>query len=129
MINKIDEIVSTYSEISTLNVLVSSLPTSSEYSSSFIDSQKIFISQTFFFQTDILIRSIRRGYLFAEVPYCLGLRGSGSSKALSYPSFLGVIRGYLVLVRDFYFYKNCKFNASFGSNTSTAQRYQSSQEN
>ncbi len=83
----------------------------------------------FFFQTDILIRSIRRGYLFAEVPYRLGLRGSGSSKALSYPSFLGVIRGYLVLVRDFYFYKNCKFNASFGSNTSTALRYKSSQEN
>jgi len=60
-------------------------------------------SESFFFQTDILIRAVKRGYLFAEVPYRLGLRPSGVSKAVTFPSFVQVVKGYLRLIRDIYF--------------------------
>ncbi|MBF0481346.1 MAG: glycosyltransferase family 2 protein [Desulfovibrionaceae bacterium] len=62
-------------------------------------------SMSFFFQTDILIRAIKRGYLFAEVPYKIRRREGGGSKAISYPSLLRVMKGYLKLVRDIYFAK------------------------
>lgn len=63
-------------------------------------------STGFFFQTDMLIRLVRAGYLFAEVPYRLGLRKSGVSKAVSFPSLLQVMKGYVRLVRDQYFTKH-----------------------
>lgn len=62
-------------------------------------------SSRFFFQTDILIRLVKRGYLFAEVPYKLSERLGGSSKAVSFPSFLNVAKGYVRLIRDRYFLK------------------------
>jgi glycosyltransferase involved in cell wall biosynthesis len=62
-------------------------------------------SMGFFFQTDILIRTAKKGYLFSEVPYRLGLRKEGISKAVTFPSLLNVVRGYLRLVRDYYFKK------------------------
>ena len=80
-------------------------------------------SSGFFFQTDILIRSVKKGYLFAEVPYKLGVRSRGVSKAVSFPSLLQVIRGYLRLVRDFYFKKQDKFeNLLFSNDSQTASR-------
>lgn len=81
-----------------------------------------FRSFGFFFQTDILVRIVKRGYLFAEVPYRLGLRKSGISRAVSFPSLLKVVEGYLRLVRDFYFAKNIKKNEVFSSDSSTATR-------
>ena len=57
----------------------------------------------FFFQTDIVIRSVKQGYLFAEVPYCLSLRTHGKSKALSLRSLAKVAQAYLRLVFDVYF--------------------------
>lgn len=57
-------------------------------------------STGFFFQTDILVRAVKTGYLFAEVPYRLGARSSGVSKAVSFPSFIQVVKGYLRLVKD-----------------------------
>lgn len=65
-------------------------------------------SDGFFFQTDILIRLVKKHYLFAEVPYMVGIREYGVSNALSYPSLLQVISGYLRLVRDIYFKKGRK---------------------
>jgi len=59
-------------------------------------------ANSFFFQTDILIRLLKRGYLFAEVPYELGTRKQGVSKAISFPSLFQVIKGYLKLVKDGY---------------------------
>ena len=56
-------------------------------------------SDGFFFQTDILIRLVKKGYLFAEVPYKLGTRKKGISKAISFPSLFQVIKGYMRLVR------------------------------
>ncbi len=76
----------------------------------------------FFFQTDILIRTVKKGYLFAEVPYRLGLRESGRSSAVSFPSFLKVVKGYVRLVRDQYFTKQEKEDGRFSRETQTAIR-------
>ncbi len=79
-------------------------------------------SSSFFFQTDILIRLVKKGYLFAEVPYSLGQRNDGVSKAVSFPSLLQVIKGYFKLVKDQYFIK--KVDEEFVGSTITAQRYE-----
>ena len=81
-----------------------------------------FRSKGFFFQTDILVRLVKKGYLFAEVPYRLGARNVGISKAVSFPSLIKVTKGYLRLVRDFYFTKNFKGNKTFSADSSTATR-------
>ncbi len=80
-------------------------------------------SEGFFFQTDILIRSAKRGYLFAEVPYQLGTRKAGLSKATTFPSFVQVMRGYLRLVRDYYFKTKSMRNTPFAEDSMTARRY------
>lgn len=79
-------------------------------------------SNSFFFQTDILIRLVKKGYLFAEVPYKLGLRKSGVSKAVSFPSLFQVMKGYLRLVKDYYFRKNTRNNGVFSKDSLTALR-------
>ena len=61
-----------------------------------------FRNMGFFFQTDILIRLVKKGYLFAEVPYRLGLRNKGASTAVTFPSLLQVMKGYLRLVKGYY---------------------------
>ena len=50
---------------------------------------------SFFFQTDILIRLTKLGCLYAEVPSRLGVRDHGASKALTLKSFRKVAAGYL----------------------------------
>lgn len=65
-------------------------------------------STGFFFQTDILIRLVKKHYLFAEVPYRLGSREHGVSRAVSFPSLWNVMKGYLRLVKDYYFAKEKK---------------------
>lgn len=82
-----------------------------------------FRSSGFFFQTDLLIRSVKRGYLFAEVPYRLGQRLVGKSKAVSYPSLVKVIKGYFKLVKDFYFSKEGKMTGDFAEGSTTSGRY------
>lgn len=78
-------------------------------------------SDGFFFQTDILIRLAKRGYLFAEVPYKLGKRKSGLSKAITFPSLIQVIKGYCRLVGDFYFKNKDKYK-DFSSDSITGLR-------
>jgi len=51
----------------------------------------------FFYQAELLIKLIRRGYLFAEVPNFLGVRNGGNSKATTLSSLLSVMKGYLKL--------------------------------
>lgn len=79
-------------------------------------------SSGFFFQTDILIRTVKRGYLFAEVPYRLGLRKNGISKAVSFPSLLKVARGYFRLIRDYHFRKNTGKATFIGDSLTAARR-------
>ncbi|MFA7254782.1 MAG: glycosyltransferase family 2 protein [Candidatus Omnitrophota bacterium] len=81
-------------------------------------------SRSFFFQTDILVRLAKEGYLFAEVPYRLDLRKEGVSKAATFPSFLKVVRGYLRLVRDFYFSGAGGKTREFAKGSLTSQRRQ-----
>lgn len=76
----------------------------------------------FFFQTDILIRLIKRGYLFAEVPYRLRQRKAGRAKAISWRAFKAVVKGYLRLVRDIYFKKD-REKGVFCSDSVTYLRY------
>ena len=59
-------------------------------------------SKGFLYQTEILVKAIRRGYLFAEVPCSLGRRASGASKALTLRSLMNVMRGYLKLLKSVY---------------------------
>lgn len=79
-------------------------------------------SSGFFFQTDMLIRLVKKGYLFAEVPYRLGMRHSGSSKAVSFPSLFRVVKGYLRLVRDIYFGSKTKLDKRRFSDDSLSAR-------
>lgn len=51
----------------------------------------------FFYQAELLIKLIRKGYLFAEVPNYMCQRCSGESKALSWKSLREVAKGYLYL--------------------------------
>lgn len=80
-------------------------------------------STNFFFQTDILVRTVKRGYLFAEVPYRLGARSHGVSKAVTFPSLIQVIKGYLRLVHDIYSTEGRRIRHTFVENSLTAERY------
>ena len=78
-------------------------------------------STGFFFQTDILIRLVKEGYLFAEVPYKVRTRDSGKSKATTFPSLVQVIKGYVQLVKDVYRRSNSKVK-KYVSGTITENR-------
>ena len=56
----------------------------------------------FFYQTELLIKTIRRGYLYAEVPQALGIRVGGKSKAVSLRSLYAVVKGYLGTMAAFH---------------------------
>ena len=79
----------------------------------------------FFFQTDILIRSVKEGYLFAEVPYKVRTRDGGKSRAVTFPSFIQVIKGYFRLVKNVYRNGNSKLG-DHASGTMTKNRRNSS---
>ena len=81
-----------------------------------------FRSNGFFFQTDILIRLVKKGYLFAEVPYKLGVRKKGVSKAVSFPSLMQVMKGYLRLVNDNYHAKKNNQEPSYSKDSVTLER-------
>src|SRR6266699_783609 len=53
-------------------------------------------SAGFFYPAELLIKTIRAGYLYAEVPYALRSRVSGDSKAVSVKSLLAVSRAYVL---------------------------------
>ncbi|OGP53799.1 MAG: hypothetical protein A2Y65_12635 [Deltaproteobacteria bacterium RBG_13_52_11] len=59
-------------------------------------------SKGFLFQAEILVKMIRKGYLFAEVPYSIGKRNTGTSKAISFRSFFNVVKGYFLLLLAIY---------------------------
>lgn len=74
----------------------------------------------FFYQADILVRLSKRGYLFAEVPYRLGKRQQGKSKAVSFRTLARVIVEYIRLIRDIYFRAPTK--QDFSEESITANR-------
>ena len=82
---------------------------------------------SFFFQTDILIKLVKAGYLFDEVPYFLQARRGGASKAVTFSSFLKVARGYLGLVKSVYFSgENGAAASDFAEDSMSRKRHQAS---
>lgn len=79
-------------------------------------------NNSFFFQTDILVRLVKKGYLFAEVPYRLGLRKEGISKIITFSSLFKIMKGYLRLVIDHYFKKRKEIGGQFSPDSVTAIR-------
>lgn len=61
-------------------------------------------STGFFYQTELLIKAIKTGYLYAEVPCALRQRLEGKSKALTAKSLRQVISGYLNTVAAVYLF-------------------------
>jgi len=59
-----------------------------------------FRSNGFFYQAELLIKVLRRRYLYAEVPYLQNTRLGGRSKSINLAGFLTVTKGYLELVRE-----------------------------
>ena len=71
------------------------------YRKSILDSMHL-QSKGFLYQTEILVKMIRKDYLFAEVPCSLGKRTTGVSKALSFPSLINVVKSYFRLLLAIY---------------------------
>jgi len=63
-------------------------------------------SKGFFFQAEILIKALRKGCLFAEVPYSIRKRTGGDAKAVSFQSLWDVFRSYLRLAGEVYLCKS-----------------------
>lgn len=81
-----------------------------------------FRNNGFFFQADILVRTVKKGYLFAEVPYRLDVREGGSSKIIKLSSFLNIMKGFLILFGDYYLKRKIKRKGQFSSGSQTALR-------
>jgi glycosyltransferase involved in cell wall biosynthesis len=81
-------------------------------------------SNGFFYQTELLIRAIRKGYLYAEVPYALKRRRAGQSKALTLRSLARVCREYLVMLRAVYLDREPDSGDSIHPDTMSAKRRQ-----
>lgn len=60
----------------------------------------------FFFQTELIIKAIKSGYLYAEVPSFINKRSSGSSSAFSLKNLSDIVISYFSLLLDYYFKKN-----------------------
>ena len=57
-------------------------------------------SKGFFFQAEILIKALKNGCLFAEVPYSIRKRAGGDAKAVSFFSLCDVAGCYLRLITE-----------------------------
>ena len=57
-------------------------------------------SSGFFYQTELLIKLLRRGFLYAEVPQFLSKRKGGKSKALTLRSFFELLVSFIRLIVD-----------------------------
>ena len=89
-------------------------------------------SSGFFYQVELLIKLIRKGYLFAEVPAYLGVRTGGKAKAISFKSFAQVFWGYLRLMSEVHirriegktkdYFKLNKYSAAFNRARSCEER-------
>ncbi len=58
----------------------------------------------FFYQTELLVKCLKAGYLYAEVPNALRERGGGISKATTFGSLRRIARDYLSTLLDFYLF-------------------------
>jgi len=77
-------------------------------------------SKGFFFQTELLIKGIKLGYLYAEVPYKISPRDGGQQKAINLHSVFVVIKEYILLLMAVYWFAGEK--ASLVSDTASSNR-------
>ena len=77
-------------------------------------------SKGFFFQTELLIKCIKCGYLYAEVPYKISPRDGGQQKAINLHSVFVVIKEYILLLMAVYWFAGEK--ASLVSDTASSDR-------
>ncbi|MFC1501495.1 glycosyltransferase family 2 protein [Elusimicrobiota bacterium] len=59
-------------------------------------------SKGFFYQAELLVKLIRKGYLYAEIPSFLYLRHGGKSKAVNVKALLEVMKNYSRLLFDIF---------------------------
>jgi glycosyltransferase involved in cell wall biosynthesis len=78
-------------------------------------------SKGFFYQTELLIKAIRKGYLYAEVPYALGTRTTGKSKALTLRSLFKLTKDFLLTAYSVYFVDRGR-EAHYPTESVTGQR-------
>jgi|ETNmetMinimDraft_13_1059891.scaffolds.fasta_scaffold40996_1 glycosyltransferase involved in cell wall biosynthesis len=57
-------------------------------------------STGFFYQTELLVKLVRRGFLYAEVPQLLGTRRGGKSTALTLRSLCNLVWSFIRLLVD-----------------------------
>ena len=84
-------------------------------------------STGFFYQTELLVKLIRKGFLYAEVPQFLGTRGGGKSTALTLKSFYSIFWSFIRLLIDVRILRT-EGNSSdlnFPVGTSSHRKYQS----
>lgn len=79
-------------------------------------------SRGFFYQTELLLKTIGSGYLYAEVPYVQRKRIGGTSKSTTFSSLIEVARAYCVTMLDIYSLK--KQNPKPVSGSVSARRLQ-----
>ena len=59
-------------------------------------------SKGFFFQTELLVKSIKAGYLYAEIPFFIKKRPSGEASAISFKNLINVTISYFNLFFNYY---------------------------
>ncbi|MBF0171555.1 MAG: glycosyltransferase family 2 protein [Nitrospinae bacterium] len=62
-------------------------------------------STGFFFQAELVVKCIKNGYLYAEVPYFIKKRVYGDSKAVTFKSLLKICIDYLKIIIELYMKK------------------------
>ena len=75
-------------------------------------------SKGFFFQTELLIKCIKRGYLYAEVPYKISPRDGGQQKAINLQSGFIVMKEYIELLVAVYWFTGDKVSLALDTASS-----------
>jgi len=75
-------------------------------------------SKGFFFQTELLIKCIKRGYLYAEVPYKINPRDGGQQKAINLQSGFIVMKEYIELLVAVYWFTGNKVSLALDTASS-----------
>ena len=76
-------------------------------------------STGFFFQAELVVKCIKNGYLYAEVPYAIKKRVYGDSKAVTFKSLVKICIDYLRIVLELYTTR--KYTIEKGSITALKQ--------
>jgi dolichol-phosphate mannosyltransferase len=83
-------------------------------------------TSSFFFQTELLIKLLRLGFLYAEVPQLLRERAGGRSKALTFRSLVQLVKAFCILFVQIHLLRlegrRCK-PETLPRNTATARQY------